>query len=148
MTGHASAARGGGSDTRARFLREIGARLPRERVRELHLFPPMRHGGMETGVAVVAVAPAFTDVEVGARARVAENPERHTVYTATYRLTLKGPERGKWEIALQPEADAPLPSLDAVVRGVQRRAGDEGEMERIHGEELERLLAPLPAPDG
>lgn len=140
MTGHASAARGGGSDTRARFLREIGARLPRERVRELHLFPPMRQGGMETGVAVVAVTPAFTDVEVGAGAPVAESPRRHTVYTASYRLTLKGAERGKWEMALHPEADAPLLALDAVVRGVQRRAGDEGEMERLHGDALARLL--------
>lgn len=100
----------------------------------------MRHGGTETGVAVVAVAPAFTDVEVRTGTPVTEGPARHTVYTATYRLTLKGPERGRWEVALQPEADAPLPSLDAVVRGVQRRAGDDGEMERIHGEELARLL--------
>ena len=144
MTGPASAARGGGSDARERFLREIGARLPRERVSELHLFPPMRHGGMETGVAVVAVAPAFTDVEVGTGAPLSDGPPRHTVYTATYRHTLKGPERGKWEVALHPEAEAPLPSLDAVVRGVQRRAGDDGAMERIHGEELEQLLAPAP----
>jgi hypothetical protein len=142
MAGPAPAARGGGSDTRARFLREIGERLPRERVSELHLFPPMRHGGTETGVAVIAVAPAFTDVEVGAGAPAPESPTRHTVYTATYRHTLKGPERGKWEVALQPEADAPLLSLDAVVRGVQRRAGDEGAMERIHGDELAQLLAP------
>lgn len=149
MPGAASAAHGGGTDTRERFLREIGARLPRERVSELHLFPPMRQGGMETGVAVVAVAPLFLDAEVRTGAPVADGPTRHTVYTATYRLTLKGQERGRWEVAIQPEADAPLPSLDAVVRGVQRRAGDEGEMERLHGDGLARLLgAPAGPGDG
>lgn len=110
-------------DPRTRFLREIAARVPLERVSEVHLFAPMRQGGMETGVAVVAVAP-----ESGG--------SRHTVYTATYRLTLKGPERGRWEAAMAPEADAPLLTVDAVVRGVQRRAGDDGEPERLSGAEL------------
>ena len=112
------------ADARARFLREIVARIPAERVSELHLFAPLRQGGIETGVAVVAVAGA------GAESR------KHTVYTATYRLTVKGPDRGKWESALNAEADAPLLTVDAVVRGVQRRAGDEGEPERLTAEDL------------
>ena len=99
------------------------AKIPPERVSELHLFPPLRQGGTESGVAVVAVA-----VE-------GESP-KHTVYTATYRLTLKGPDRGKWESALNAEADAPLLTVDAVVRGVQRRVGDEGEPERLTTEDL------------
>ncbi|HEX2716766.1 MAG TPA: hypothetical protein VHM67_03745 [Gemmatimonadaceae bacterium] len=110
-------------DPRTRFLREIAARVPIERVSEVHLFSPMRQGGMETGVAVVAVAP---DSEEG----------RHTVYTATYRLTLKGPERGKWEAAMVPEGEAPLLTVDEVVRGVQRRAGDDAGTERLSGAEL------------
>ncbi|HEX8850664.1 MAG TPA: hypothetical protein VF761_14135 [Gemmatimonadaceae bacterium] len=111
------------ADARERFLREIVAKIPPERVSELHLFAPLRQGGIETGVAVVAVAGE------------GESP-KHTVYTATYRLTLKGPDRGKWESALNAEADAPLLTVDAVVRGVQRRAGDEGEPERLRTEEL------------
>lgn len=111
------------ADARERFLREIVAKIPPERVSELHLFAPLRQGGIETGVAVVAVAAE------------GESP-KHTVYTATYRLTLKGPDRGKWESALNAEADAPLLTVDAVVRGVQRRAGDEGEPERLRTEEL------------
>lgn len=119
----ASAAGAAPADARERFLREIVAKIPPERVSELHLFAPLRQGGIETGVAVVAVS-----VE-------GESP-KHTVYTATYRLTLKGPDRGKWESALNAEADAPLLTVDAVVRGVQRRAGDEGEPERLRTEEL------------
>ena len=110
-------------DARSRFLREIVAKIPPERVSELHLFSPLRQGAMETGVAVVAVAGDGVS-------------PKHTVYTATYRLTLKGPDRGKWESALHAEADAPLLTVDAVVRGVQRRAGDEGEPERLTTEDL------------
>ena len=116
-------------DPRTRFLREIASRVPVERVSEVHLFAPMRQGGVETGVAVVAVAPGTA-------------AGRHTVYTATYRLTLKGPERGRWEAAVVPEADAPLLTVDAVVRGVQRRAGDGAETERFSGAELAARSAP------
>ncbi len=110
-------------DPQTRFLREIAARVPVERVSEVHLFAPMRQGGLETGVAVVAVASETGEA-------------RHTVYTATYRLTLKGPERGRWEAAMTPEAEAPLLTVGAVVRGVLRRAGDEGDSERFSGAEL------------
>lgn len=68
--------------------------------------------------------------------------ERFTVYTARYRLTVKGPDRGRWEADVVEEADAPLASIDEVVRGVQRRSPDgaEAEVERIDGEELRRLV--------
>jgi hypothetical protein len=39
------------------------------------------------------------------------------------------------------EADAPLLTVDAVVRGVQRRAGESAEVERLTGAELQQLLA-------
>ena len=110
-------------EARSRFLREIAARVPATKVTELYLFPPMRQGGIETGVAVVAVLGE------------GESP-KHVVYTATYRLVLKGPERGKWESSLNAEADAPLLTVDAVVRGVLRRSGDEGEPERLTAEDL------------
>lgn len=56
---------------------------------------------------------------------------RHTVYTARYRYVIKGPERGKWEASVKAEADAPLITVETVVRGVQRRAGEESEIVRF-----------------
>ena len=67
-------------------------------------------------------------------------PERYTVFTATYRHTLKGPDRGKWEVSVKAEADAPLVTVDQVVRGVQRRAEDTDEVERLTGEEIRAVV--------
>lgn len=69
-----------------------------------------------------------------------EAAQRFTVYTALYRLTLKGPERGGWETSVVAEADAPLRTVDAVVRGVQRRAGDMEAVDRMSGAELREIL--------
>ena len=38
------------TDARERFLREIADRLPPERIEEVHLFPPLRQGGVESGI--------------------------------------------------------------------------------------------------
>ncbi|HEY0780165.1 MAG TPA: hypothetical protein VGD56_19520 [Gemmatirosa sp.] len=119
------------ADVRERFLRDVLARVPAERIVEAHLFAPLRHGGVESGVAVLA---ATTD---GAPDRAA----RHTVYVAHYRHTLKGPERGRWEVAVREEADAPLPAVGAVVRGVGRRANDADGAVRLDADAL-RALAP------
>jgi hypothetical protein len=67
-------------------------------------------------------------------------PTRYTVFTARYRLTLKGPERGKWELSVKEEADAPLLTVDAVVRGVSRRSGDADETVRLSGDEFRAAL--------
>jgi len=45
------------TETQQRFLRAIAERVPSEQVVEVHLFPPIRQGGVETGVAVVAEDP-------------------------------------------------------------------------------------------
>ena len=75
---------------------------------------------------------------------VAQAPaSRYIVYSARYRLTLKGLDRGKWEVSVTEEADAPLLTIDAVVRGVQRRSGDVDETVRLSGDEFR---AALPAP--
>ena len=42
------------TETQERFLRTILSRVPLESVVELHLFPPIRRGTVETGVAVIA----------------------------------------------------------------------------------------------
>ncbi len=40
------------------------------------------------------------------------------------KLVPKGPDRGKWPLDVKAEADAPLITLESVVRGVQHRSGD------------------------
>lgn len=122
------------TDVQLRFLRTILERIPLERLVELHLFPPIRQGGQETAAAVVAALPESAGGQL-------EIPgHRHTVFSARYRLTLKGPDRGKWEADVKAEADAPLVTVDAVVRGVQQRAGDGAEPERYLPDQLRQLL--------
>lgn len=174
-------------ETRARFLGAIAAQLPADRIVEVHLFPAIRQGGMESGVAVLAVQregetevapPSEIAVETQPLADAVDPfddespymdgadeslealdalegdaspppparavPRRYTVYSARYRHTLKGPDRGKWEVNVTEEADAPLLTIDAVVRGVQRRSGDAEEIVRLSGDET-RALLPAPA---
>ena len=92
-----------------------------------------------------SVAPDVTvpegDAEESPDRRV---PVRHVVYTARYRLVLKGPDRGKWELDIRDEADAPLVTVDAVVRGVQRRIGDIAEVERMTPEQLAVAISDTP----
>jgi hypothetical protein len=70
---------------------------------------------------------------------------RYTVYSAFYRHTLKGLERGKWEVSVTEEADAPLLTIDAVVRGVERRSGDADDTIRLSGDEFRAALPALVA---
>ena len=138
--------------TRERFLLAIAGSLPAERFLELYFFAPIRQGGIESGVAVIA---AHQEVEAAPEKlgvipseardllslnekqipRFARDDNRYTVYTAKYKLALKGPDRGKWEHAVVAEADAPLVTVETVVRGVQRRSGDADEPERMSGDE-------------
>jgi hypothetical protein len=154
-------------ETKARFFAGIAAQVPAERVAEVHLFGAIRQGGQESGVAVIAldrVAALTPDTATADAADVTENdavtetgdvteaadvaidtmPTRYTVYTARFRHTLKGPERGKWELAVIEEADAPLLTVDAVVRGVSRRSGEADETIRLSGDEF-RAALPEPA---
>jgi hypothetical protein len=172
------------SEIAERFLKMVLTHVPLERIEELHLFSPLRQGGVETGIAVIAArvpvlvvaapdepelpfdaAPAVSEVEGAVEAveadaaveadvlvvddrDVAVAPPvprvRHTVYTARYRLVQKGPERGKWEANVVAEADAPLVTVDLVVRGVQRRAGEESEIVRYSAPQLARALRIVP----
>lgn len=120
------------TESRMRFLRAIADRVDLEHVAELYLFPPMRQGGSETGVAVVAVT---------GRPEAEGHAQSFVVFSARYRLILKGPDRGKWEAEMREEADAPLVTVDEVVRGVQRRAGEGQEAERLSGDRLRATLA-------
>ena len=135
-------------ETRTRFLAGIAAQVPADRVAEVHVFGAIRQGGQESGVAVVALHRESSLTGAGSAeddAGVAADtmPTRYTVYTARFRHTLKGLERGKWELTVIEEADAPLLTVDAVVRGVSRRSGEADETVRLSGDEFR---AALPAP--
>ena len=156
-------------ETTERFLRDIADRVGLDAVDEVRLFPPLRQSGVETGVAVVAAIPLPPDIELSGEPN--EPPEalsdsvgdeflpieeeereiivhRHTVFTARYRHTLKGPDRGKWEVEVQAEADAPLVTLDQIVRGVMKRSGDPFEPEKISASAFRTIVegnAPSPA---
>ena len=141
--------------TRERFLMAIAAALAPDRFIELHFFSPIRQGGMESGVAVVAAHPEVVPAPVLADAQPVDDeiepnedkasvedatPRRYTVYSAKYKLALKGPDRGKWECSVVAEADAPLVTVETVVRGVLRRSGDADEPDRMSGDEARELV--------
>lgn len=119
------------ADARERFLLTIAEVVPEDRIVEIHFFPAIRQGPLETGVAVVAASP--------------EDParERHVVFSARYRWTRKGPDRGKWEDEVVAEADAPLVTVEAVVQGVKVRANEAVEPERVTGDDVRARLADL-----
>src|SRR5688500_7025213 len=95
-------------------------------------------GSADVPIASTAAPAGQADVSL-ARPTPAR-PVRHTVFTARYRLTRKGAERGKWEFEVVADADAPLVTVDAVVRGVQRRAGEDEEPERLTAEGVRAAL--------
>jgi len=117
------------ADARERFLLAIADVVPDERIVAIHLFPPIRQGPIETGVAVIAATP--------------EDPSqaRHVVFSARYRWTRKGPDRGRWTREVTAEADAPLVTVEAVVAGVKARANEAAQPERLEGETVRTLLA-------
>ncbi len=148
------------SEVAERFLRAILQRLPLSRIEEVHLFSPLRQGTVETGIAVVAARPVEVvplepplplespePVEPSKPVEPTSAPpvRRHEVHTARYRLVIKGPERGRWEEDLVAEADAPLITVETVVRGVQRRAGEATETIRYSAAQVARALR-LPFP--
>ncbi len=191
---------------RERFFRAIAERIDVDRVAEVHVFPAIRQGGRESGVAVITLRPQLPESEASDQAEVdgaeqlegiddstddggveeaedvgdfenveaidggedSENasevddledatdeimeaplpppPRRFTVLRAHYRLQLKGPDRGKWEVGVVEEADAPAATVDEVVRGVHERAGGwsvEGP-ERLTGDEFRAALVEEP----
>ena len=145
------------TETQQRFLKAIADRLGDRPVMEVRLFPAIRQGQHESGVAVVAIEEVrplvpVVDGEAGAPEQEGSEPEaapipasdpgsegqrpveagppqpaRFSILTARFRLTVKGPDRGKWEFNLVHDADAPLETIEPVVRGVARRVGEAGE---------------------
>lgn len=144
------------TETRERFIRAIAERLPAERIVEAYFFPSIRQGPVETGVAVIAATPvpqlpAGTDAadellraDPGLGDVVAPASARTEVFTASYRWTRKGVERGTWVVDVTTEAHAPLTAVETVVRGVQERAGEALDAHRMSGDEV-RAVLPEPA---
>ena len=144
------------NEVRERFLKAILERLPVERIAEIHFFPSIRQGPIETGVAVIGAYPEpqhlaavaaiesegaaiesdDAETESDAVAIEPDHEDRHVIHTASYRWTRKGPDRGKWEVDVIAQADAPLPTVDVVVRGVQERSGEAIESQRLTAAEL------------
>lgn len=122
------------TETRERFILALTEQMPGADIFEVHFFSARRVGGVESGVAVIAAR--MPDAEPGAE----RHPERYTVFSASYRHTLKGPERGRWEVSVKAEADAPLVTVDRVVRGVQRRAEDAEEVDRMTGDDVRAIV--------
>ena len=123
------------SETRERFIRSIAERLAPERIAEAYFFPSIRQGPMETGAAVIAAWPMPVAEEATAP------PGRTVVFTAVYQWTRKGPDRGKWMVELVNQADAPLATVETVVRGVQERAGEALDAHRMDGDAVRAVLA-------
>jgi hypothetical protein len=64
-----------------------------------------------------------------------------SIHTAHFRHTVKGPDRGKWEFSMVHDADAPIETVESVVRGVARRSGEDGEPELLSGDDFQRALS-------
>jgi hypothetical protein len=134
------------NETRERFIKCIAEKIAADRIVEAFFFPVIRQGPIETGVAVIAATPvpaAIVPTEAPALEIADEPPsDRTEVFTASYRWTRKGVERGKWVVEVTTEAHAPLITVATVVRGVQERAGEALDAERLGGDEIRAILPP------
>ena len=152
------------TETQERFLRAVLTRVVLDSVVELHLFPSLRRGTVETGVAVIAttVPSALAvvmdddghDIEAAIDAPQSElaiedspcrddmvvSSPRLRIFTASYRHTVKGLERGAWVVDVQAEADAPLDAVEAVLRGVRHRSTEPADPELVSHDTLASLL--------
>lgn len=138
------------TETQQRFLKEIADRVNGGQVAEVRLYPTVRVGPIESGVAIIAREKADTEsqpeVEEGMAEAITTAPPsddhgRLSILTAHFRHTVKGPDRGKWEFTLVHDADAPIETVESVVRGVARRAGEDGEPELLSGDDFQRAIA-------
>ena len=155
------------TETQERFLRAVLTRVALDSVVELHLFPSLRRGTVETGVAVIATVVPSAPMAVVAEedgvepdeltdAAPAENAQDDSPYrddaavvassprlrilTASYRHTVKGIERGAWVVDVQVEADAPLDAVEAVLRGVRHRSTEPADPQQVRHDTLASLL--------
>jgi len=117
--------------------------MPLEHVSDAADFLADEEGpAVEADDDALSLADDFADLDAdGEHVPRSSRAARHSVFTAWYRLTLKGPDRGKWEFHLADEAVAPLETIVAVARGVGERAGDADDPERWTGEHFRTALS-------
>ena len=140
------------TETQQRFLKAIAERVTGDTVTEIRLYPTVRVGPIESGVAIVATKEpmpvAVAEEQVSAdgdltvdEVRIASaRPDRLSILTAHFRHTVKGPDRGKWEFTMVHDADAPIETVESVVRGVARRSGEDGEPELLSATDFQKAL--------
>jgi len=140
------------TETQQRFLKAIAERVTGDNVTEIRLYPTVRVGPIESGVAIVATKEpmpvAVAEEQVSAEGdltvdeiRIASaRTDRLSILTAHFRHTVKGPDRGKWEFTMVHDADAPIEIVESVVRGVARRSGEDGEPELLSATDFQKAL--------
>ena len=98
-------------------------------------------------IAELLETPAFAgDVAAEPVVMAAPVPDvRARIVTASYRLTIKGPERGTWLVDVQEQAEAPLSAVEAVLRGVRQRSSEPADPESIPPALLQQLVTPTVA---
>jgi hypothetical protein len=88
----------------------VAQAVPVAEVERIWLFPPVRRDDREWGTAVVA-------------RRVRD--DRVRIYTASYRMVVRGRERGQTQISVDDVGETPDDVLADVIRGVQERASED-----------------------
>ena len=88
----------------------VAQAVPVAEVERIWLFPPVRRDDREWGTAVVA-------------RRVRD--DRVRIYTASYRMVVRGRERGQAQISVDDVGETPDDVLADVIRGVQERASED-----------------------
>jgi hypothetical protein len=109
------------TETQERFLKAIAGRVPLERVAEIYLFPPIRQGGVEAGLAVIAAEPETAEPSPAAAALAAIDapaPNALADASATAEADASGAASGSaGDAASDLAVDAGLPDVDGSLEG-------------------------------
>ncbi len=128
------------TETQERFLRTVLTRVPLDTVVELHLFPPIRRGTLETGVAVIATVlpPApltILDVEVEPVVAVEEDALAEVALDALDDLDAQARVHDPLADAVRvPATVATLEEGDEVSEIFTGAVHDDGDLETVDGE--------------
>jgi hypothetical protein len=95
----------------AQLATAVAAQVPPAENETIDLFPPKNREGCEWGTAVVT-------------RRAEEGSSRLRVYTARYKLIVRGKERGRWKGDVAEVALSPAEVLAQVMQAAGDRSGD------------------------
>ncbi|MGH7534808.1 MAG: hypothetical protein ACREMG_04415, partial [Gemmatimonadales bacterium] len=91
------------------MARAVAEVLPPGEVDGVWVFSPLRHDGQEWGTAMLS--------------RV--DGDRRRIYTARYKLAVKGKERGKFESSVEEVGSGTVQALGQLLQDVRKRVDDE-----------------------